>query len=78
MTVNGPVQLVLHGGKEALGGGGGDIVVNRGGVDVGDLLVELALRQPDLADALELLLEVLVAEDGAAAPLVLRMEGRPR
>src|SRR6478609_5741080 len=33
-----------------------------GRIDVGDFLVELALRQPDLADALELLLEVLVAQ----------------
>src|SRR5690606_37822678 len=40
---------------------------NGGRVDVGDLLVELALREPDLADALELLLEVAIAQDRAAA-----------
>ena len=64
--VDGPVQLVLHGGEEALGGLRRHVVVDRRGVDVGDLLVELALRQPDLADALELLFEVPVAEDGVS------------
>jgi hypothetical protein len=52
------VQLVLHGGKEAFGGGGRDIVVDGGGVDVCDFLVEFALAEPDFANALELLFEV--------------------
>jgi hypothetical protein len=65
LTVNGPVQLVLHRGKEPLRRRSGDIVVNRGGVDVGDLLVELALAQPDFPDALQLFLEVFFAEDRA-------------
>jgi hypothetical protein len=41
------------------------IVVHGGRVDVRDLLVELALAQTDLADALELFLEVFFAKDGA-------------
>jgi hypothetical protein len=53
LAVDGPVQLVLHGGEKALGGLGGDVVVDGGGVDVGDFLVELALAQADLADALQ-------------------------
>ena len=67
LPVDGPVQLVLHGGEEALGGLRRHVVVDGRGVDVGDLLVELALREPDLADALELLFEVPIAQDGAAA-----------
>jgi hypothetical protein len=67
LPVDGPVQLVLHRREEALGGLRRHVVVDRRGVDVGDLLVELALRQADLADALELLFEVAIAQDGAAA-----------
>jgi hypothetical protein len=59
------VELVLHSGKEALCGGGGDIVINRGRVNVGDLLIELSLAQADFPDALELLLKVFFPKDGA-------------
>lgn len=67
LPVDGPVLLVLHRGEEAFGRLRGHVVVYGGRVDVGDLLVELALGSPELADPLELLLEVLVANDGAAA-----------
>jgi len=66
LPVDGPVELVLHGGEETLGGGRAQIVVNGGGVDIGDFLVELALAQTNFADALELFFEVLLAEDRAA------------
>jgi hypothetical protein len=65
LPVDGPVQLVLHRGEKPLGGLRRHVVVNGRGVDVGDLLVELALREPDLADALQLLFEIPIGEDGA-------------
>ena len=65
LAVDGPMQLVLHGGEEAHGGDSGDVVVDRGGVDVGNFLVELALAQADFPDALELFLEVFFTENGA-------------
>ena len=65
MEFHGPVQLVLDRGEKAFCGLRGHVVVDRCGVDVGNLLIKLALRQPDLADALKLLLEVSVAQDGA-------------
>ena len=52
--MNCPVQLVLDGGEKTLGALRRDIIVNRRGVNVGDLLVELALGQPDFTDALQL------------------------
>ena len=65
LAVDGPMELVLHRGEEALGGGGGDIVINGSRVDVGDFLVKFALAQADFANALELFLEVFFAEYGA-------------
>jgi hypothetical protein len=50
LTVDGVVHLVLHGGEKPLGGRGGWVVIERGGIDVGDLLVELALGKPNLSD----------------------------
>src|SRR5690606_28723945 len=66
--------------KEAFGGGGGDVVIDGGRVDVGDFLVELPLAQADFPDALELLLEVLFAEDGAVVfqPLVIHRKALDR
>lgn len=55
----------MHSGKEALCGGGGDIVIKRGRVNIGDLLIELSLAQADFPDALELLLEVIFTKHGA-------------
>ncbi len=75
LAVDGVVQLVLHGGEEALGGGGGRVVVERGGVDVGDLLVELALGKADLPDLFQLALEELVVEDAAAVFEALHIHG---
>jgi len=43
------------------------VTFDGGGEDVGDLLVALALREADFADALELLLEVAIAQNRAAA-----------
>ena len=53
MAVDGVVELVLNGGEEALGGRGVLVVVDAGGVDVGDFLVEATLGQADLADLVE-------------------------
>ena len=61
------MQLVLHRSEEALGGLCRHVVVDRRGVDIGDLLVELALRKADFADALQLLLEILLRQYGTAA-----------
>jgi hypothetical protein len=48
-------------------------LVNRRGADVSDLLVELALRDANLADALQLLLKILTGETGTtgADPLII-------
>ena len=71
-----PVELVLHHRKKPSGGLGCQFVVDRLGLDVCDLLVEFALAAPDLPNALELLLEVLLAEDRAIVlqPLVIHRE----
>ena len=61
VSVGGVVELVLDGGEETLGGGGILVVVDAGGVDVGDLLVETALGQADLANLVEQALEVVLA-----------------
>ena len=65
VAVDGVVELVLDGGEEALGGGCVLVVVDAGGVDIGDLLVEAAIGQADLADLVEQALEVVLAEEGA-------------
>jgi hypothetical protein len=54
-----PVQLVLHGGEEGLRQLGIGVVVDGGCVDVGDLLVEAALRRADGLDPLEQFVEVV-------------------
>ncbi len=65
VAVDGVMELVLDGGEEALGGRGVLVVVDAGGVDVGDLLVETALGQADLANLVEQALEVVLAEEGS-------------
>ena len=65
VPVYGKVHLVLHHRIEAFGGGGGAVVVDSGGVQVGDLLIELALAGTDLPDALQLFLKVFVGQIGA-------------
>ena len=59
VAVDGVVELVLNGGEEALGGRGVLVVVDAGGVDVGDLLVEATFGQADLADLIKQALEVV-------------------
>ena len=59
------MQLVLHGGKEGLADRVGRVVVDAGGVDVRDLLVEQPLRGADVADALEQFVEVVSAQRAA-------------
>ena len=73
---HGPVQLVLHGLEEGLGDLGLRVVVDAALlVDVGDLQVEAALAGPDLADALEQLVEVVLAEPPVELqPLVVEHE----
>jgi len=65
VAVDGVVELVLNGGEEALGGRSVLVVVDAGGVDVGDLLVEATFGQADLADLIEQALEVVLTEEGA-------------
>ena len=62
LTVHGVVHLVLDCGKKALRGGCGCVVIQRGGVDVRNFLVELSLREPDLPDLFELPLEKLIGQ----------------
>lgn len=67
LPVNGVMQFVLHGCKKAFGRRGRCVVIQRGGVDVGDLLVELALRKSDFPDFFQLALKEFVRQDAAAA-----------
>jgi hypothetical protein len=64
--MHGEVHLVLDCGEKSLRGRGGRVVVQRGGVNVRDLLVELPLGEPDFPDLLELALEKLVRQDAAS------------
>jgi hypothetical protein len=66
LPVDGPMQLFLHGGKKPLGGLRRHIVVNGRGINVGDLLVKLALGEPNLTNALKLLFKILHRQDGPA------------
>jgi hypothetical protein len=59
------VHLVLHCGEETLRRRGRRVVIQRGGVNVRDLLVELPLREPDFPDLLELPLKELVRQRAA-------------
>ena len=65
VPVHGEAHLVLHRGIEAFRGGGSTVVVDSSGIQVGDLLIELALAGADLSDTLQLFLEVLVGQIGA-------------
>lgn len=62
-----PVQFILHGGEKALGSQGCHIVIDGGCIDVGDLLVELALGETNLPNTLQLFFKILVGKDGATA-----------
>ena len=66
LTVNGPMQLVLHRGEKSLGGLCSHIVINRRGIKISDFLIELALRKANLTDTLQLFLKVLICQDRAA------------
>ena len=54
------MHLVLHRGKELLGHLGVRRVVHARGVDIEDLLVEAPFGGPDVADALQLFVEVIL------------------
>ncbi len=58
-AVGGEVDFVLDGGEELLGGLGVRGVVDAGGVDVEDFLVEAAFGGADVADAFEEFVEVV-------------------
>ena len=62
MTVRGPVHLVLHDLEEELRTFGAAVVVDAGGVDVEHLLPEHPFGRPDVADAGEEFVEVIVAQ----------------
>lgn len=55
----------MHGGELSFGWLRRHSVVNHCGVNVGNLLVDLAIRNVNLAYALQLLFEILIAADGA-------------
>lgn len=65
VAMDGKVQLILHGSEETFGGSSGGIIINLGGVDVGDFLVALPLTQANLAYLGELPLEEFVGEVAA-------------
>ena len=71
---NGPVHLVLHGLEktEALFGGG--VVVDAGGVNVCDLLVEAPLRCPGILDPAQQFIEVIKRMIGILQSLVIKHE----
>ena len=56
------MQLVLHRLEEKLRRSGIFVVIKCRGVEVGHLLIELPLGQPNLADILKLALKVFVSE----------------
>lgn len=64
--MNGIVHLVLNGGVEPFGRKRGCVVVDGGGVEVCDFLVELPLAGTDFTNALQLLVKVLVREERAS------------
>lgn len=65
LPVNG--KLVLHGSKEAFCCRSAGVVVDGCGIDVGDFLVELALREADFPDFLQLSLEEVIGQNAAAS-----------
>jgi hypothetical protein len=66
LTVHIVVHLVLNRSKETLRCRCGRVVIQRGGVDVGDFLIELALGEPDLPNLFELALKELIRQGAAA------------
>ena len=58
------MQLVLNRGEQGLGSGGAAIVVQAGGVNIGALLLELALAEVDLPDFFQQTLKVILAQEG--------------
>jgi len=77
VAVDGVVELVLNGGEEALGGRGVLVVVDAGGVDVGDFLVEATLGQADLTELVEQVLEVVLADDQRDVGFSSTIDGKP-
>ena len=73
---DGPMQLVLHGGEEILRQRRTGVVIDREGVNIGDFLVEAAFAGPNLADALQQFVEIVLAEDLLALfqPLIVEDE----
>jgi hypothetical protein len=68
-------SLFLDGGEELAGGGMVAVVVDAGGEEVGDLLVEEAFAGADVADAFEQFIEVVGPEGPAGLdPLVVHRE----
>ena len=72
---DGIVEFVLDVGEEGARGGGGGVVVECRGVDVGYFLVEAAFGEADLADFLEELVEVTRGEARAAVLEALVIHG---
>jgi len=59
------MQLVLHLGKESLGGRGILVLVDAGGVDVGNFLIKPTFTEPDLPDLFRQTLKVILPKEGA-------------
>ena len=77
LAVNGEVQLVLNRRKKAFGRLGRCVVVERGRVDVGDLLVELPLGCADFPNFFQLPLEEFIRQNAAATLQALRIHDPP-
>lgn len=59
------MQFVLHFGEKGLGRGYVLVVIQAGGVDVSDFLVETSLAEANLTDFFEQALEVVLAQETA-------------
>ena len=72
MTVNGKVHLVLNRGIKSLGGKSRPIIVQSGGIEVGDLLIELAFTGSDLSNPFQLFIKIFIGQQSASfEPLVI-------
>ena len=75
VPVDGPVELVLNLREEPASGPGGFVIVQRSGINIGDLLIEPALGHPDLPDLLQQVVEIFLGEYAAAVLQAVSVHG---
>lgn len=63
LSGDGPMQLILHGGKEFPGQRRLGIIVGGQRIQVGDLLVKTAFTGPDFPDAFQQFVKIIFAKD---------------